>query len=142
MKLTNERTYNILIKATVCSEWDSCNAALIENVLEQTVERWKEYDKIATDIKTNSRWNDFRHLAIDEGCTFLMERGDVTASIPEDKSWSYVEDVTQEDVEQEPEQRVAYGIMKFYGNGAVCFVAYGKHTSEEFFTEDLNINEL
>jgi hypothetical protein len=142
MKLTNERTYNILIKASVCSEWDSCNAALIENVLEQTVERWKEYDKIATDTKTNSRWNDFSHLAIYEDCTFLMERNDVTAGIPEDRSWSYVEDVTEEDLEQKPEQRVAYGIMKFFGNGEVCFVAYGKHTGEEFFTEHLNINNL
>lgn len=142
MKLTNERTYNILIKATVCSEWDSCNSALIEDVLEQTLERWREYDKIATDTKTNSRWSDFSYLAISEDCTFLMERNDIIDGIPEGKSWSYVEDVTQEDLDQEPEQRVAYGIMKFFGNGDVCFVAYGKHTGEEFFTEHLNINNL
>ena len=142
MKLTSERTYNILIKATVCSEWDSCNSALIEDVLEQTVERWKEYDKIATDTKTNSRWSDFSYLAISEDCTFLMERNDITDGIPEGKSWSYVEDVTQEDLDQEPEQRVAYGIMKFFGKGDVCFVAYSKHTGEEFFTEHLNINNL
>jgi hypothetical protein len=142
MKLTNERTYNILIKATVYSEWDDCNSALIEDVLEQTVERWKEYDKIATDTKTNSRWNDFSYLAIQETCTFLMDRNDVLFDIPEDKYWSYVEDVTQEDLDQESDQKVAYGIMKFFGNGDVCFLAYGKHTGEEFFTEHLNINEL
>ena len=142
MKLTNERTYDILIKATVCSEWDSCNAALIEDVLEQTLERWREYDKIATDTKTNSRWSDFSYLAISENCTFLMERNDITDGIPEGKSWSYVEDVTQEDIDQEPEQKVVCGIMKFFGNGDVCFVAYGKHTGEEFFTEHLNINNL
>jgi hypothetical protein len=71
-----------------------------------------------------------------------MDREDVVHKIPENKNWSYVEDVTEEDLEQEPEQRVAYGIMKFFGNGEVCFVAYGVHTGEEFFTEHLNINDL
>ena len=142
MKLTNERTYNILIKASVCSDWDSCNAALIENVLEQTVQRWKEYDNVATDLKNGPKEDDFSHLAINETCTFLMDREDVVHKIPENKNWSYVEDVTEEDLEQEPEQRVAYGIMKFFGNGEVCFVAYGVHTGEEFFTERLNINNL
>jgi hypothetical protein len=142
MKISSERTHDILIKATVCSEWDSCNVALVQGVTQETLERWKGYGKVASDLKTNSSYNDFIYLAIDEDCVFLMEREDVVDKISESKAWSYVEDVTEEDLVQEPEQKVAYGIMKFFGNGDICFVAYGKHTGEEFFTERINLYNL
>jgi hypothetical protein len=45
-------------------------------------------------------------------------------------------------LEQKPEQRVAYGIMKFFGNGDVCFVAYGRNSADEFFTERLQLKDL
>lgn len=144
MKLTNERTSIILIDAQVCSEWDHCNAALIEGIDENTIERWKKYDNIATEL-SNSGTYEFNCLSIWEGCTFLNldQVAEGYQPTPEDRSWSYVEEVTQEEIdEQIPEQRIDCLQLKFYGNGGMCFIGYGKHTSEEFYTETINLNSL
>ena len=141
MKISSEPTHDILIKATVCSEWDSCNAALVQSVTQKTLERWEGYDKIATGLKSGARWDDFAHLAIYEDCDFLYLNDEIVEEL-EKKNWYYVEDVTDEDTDQKPEQKIDVMLMKFYGNGNIQFVGYGKHTSEEFFTERINLYNL
>ena len=144
MKLTNEKTESILLKAVICSEWDYCNAALLESVTEETIERWKRYDTISTNLK-NEHSGDFHCLTIWEDCTFLNldEDRDNQIELKEGFEWSYVTDVTEEEIEeQRPEQRINSLQLKFYGNGNMCFLGYGKHTSEEFYTETINLNKL
>jgi len=140
MKLTNEKTESILLKAVICSEWDYCNAALLESVTEETIERWKKYDIIANDHS-----GDFHCLTIWESCIFLNldEDRENQVELKEDFYWSYVTDVSEEEIEeQRPEQRIDALQLKFYGNGGMCFIGYGKHTSEEFYTETINLNNL
>ena len=50
MKISSERTHDILIKATVCSEWDSCNVALVQGVTQKTLERWEGYGKVEQEV--------------------------------------------------------------------------------------------
>lgn len=144
MKLTNKRTNTILVNAQVCSEWDYCNAALIEDIDEKTIEKWKKYNKIATELKNSGTYS-FYYLSIWEVCTFLNldEDREGYERIPEDRDWSYVTDVTKEEIdEQRPEQRIDGLQLKFYGNGEMCFIGYGKHTSEEFWSSEIHLDNL
>lgn len=144
MKLTNEKTESILLKAVVCSEWDYCNSALLENVNSETIQRWKKYDTIATDLKEGKQF-EFHCLCIWEGCIFLNldQDRENQVELGENFEWSYVTDVSEEELEEQiPEQRIDCIQLKFYGNGGMCFIGYGKHTSEEFYTETINLNSL
>lgn len=144
MKLTNEKTESILLKAVVCSEWDYCNSALLENVNSETIQKWKKYDTIATDLKEGTLF-EFHCLSIWEDCIFLNldEDRENQVELGENFEWSYVTDVSEEELEEQiPEQRIDSIQLKFYGNGGMCFIGYGKHTSEEFYTETINLNSL
>ena len=146
MKLTNEKTDSIIIKADNCSEWDYCNTVLVQDINTETLETWKKYDKIATDLKSTTV-REFESLNIWEWSTFLnldKDKREYEEYMKWGKLWwSYVTDVTEEEIEeQKPEQIVDCLQLRFYGNGEVCFLGYGKHTGEEFYSQSININEL
>lgn len=137
MKVSKKPTGQILIKAQVCSEWDFCNSCLIE-FGEEDIKRWNAYDMLATSLKQKS---EFHCLAIWEGSTFL-NLDEEKIEIPD--YWCYVKVKDLNDTKEcpRPEQNIDANQIKFYGEGMVCFIGYGKHTSEEFWSETININEL
>jgi hypothetical protein len=150
MKISKTRTSQILVKAVTGSEWDSCNCCLID--IEETIpEKWRHYDKVATEMSKAGTY-EFAYLAMYEGGEYLNlypdhadedeDQYDIVEEIPE-IGWCYV-DTEDDDVDdlQRPEQRIDTHMMRFYGDGIVKWVAYGKHTSEEFWTDQVNINEL
>ncbi len=55
-----------------------------------------------------------------------------------EKEWCYI-DITEEEIEQltSPEQRIDGETMRVHIDGSFCFVGYGKHTNEEFWTSDV-----
>ncbi len=128
-------TGEILIKAQLCSEWDSCNSCLVAYT-EKDLEKWKRWDSLATECAKD---NSFHCIILWEGSDFLNLDDD--SIIPEE--WCYVTaDIDNIEDDQRPEQKTDAHQMRFYGNGKVCFCAYGKHTAEEFFSDTININEL
>lgn len=135
----------ILIKAQVCSEWDSCNAALV-CITDGYVDTWKKWDKAATELQKAD--NNFTHVAYYEaGSEFLNtyygdDEYNIVNDIPSDKSWMYVEIEDSEEECGKPEQNLDTYIMKLYGNGHVCFIAYGKNTGEKFYTDTIDIYQL
>ena len=150
MKISETPTNWVLIKAQVCSEWDSCNCALVE-IDKGTLGRWKMWNNMANKTKELSD-NYFSYIAMGEIAEFLNlfdvgseweQIENIAESIPVDKYWMYVEP-EEEDEENigKPEQDVRYHMTKFYGEGDVCFTGLGKHTSEEFYTVTINIDEL
>lgn len=137
MKQSETPTQWLLIKAQICSEWDSCDSCLIE-LSEKDIEDWKKWNESATKLQQESEYR-FAHLQYYYTTEFLNGYEEVL----EDKLWCFV-DLEDQDVDdlERPEQRVDTHMIKLYGDGSFCFVGYGKHTSEEFWTDSINIKEL
>ena len=141
MIISNEPTDTILVGATVCSDWDSCNCAVVY-IDNEILSRWYEWDRKASTLRKESD-SIFRHVAIGESAKFLDITNEELIEALEKQNWVYVtiED-DDEDLEELPEQKYNCQEMKFYGNGEVCWVAYGKNTSDEFYTDTIYIDEI
>lgn len=143
MKKSDKPSPFILVKANVQSEWDVCNCALVE-IDDKATHLWKIWDKSATELGERHK-GDVANLSMYENSAEYLN-----IELPEDieevlntKGWCHV-DIEGADVDdmEHPEQRTDCHMMKLYGDGSVCWVSYGKHTGEEFWTETININEL
>ena len=147
MKLSTEKTGNILIPVNHNSEWDSCNFCLV-TYNEKTLNRWKKYVSAIDNIANESDCpSEVYCLCIWEQSTFLCidEENDDIIEIVEHLKTNDFAFVTLEKDEEDtlsgPEQRLDSHQAKIY-KGSMCFLAYGEHTSEEFWTDDIIINEL
>jgi len=139
MKISDGITDKIIIKAQVCSEWDSCNCVVVD-IDDKLLKEWKSYDEMATKIVSEPS---FHCICIWFWGTDYLQISDdeEDIEIPE-QEWRYIEVNSAELEKYKPEQQVDANQIKFYGNGNICFIGYGKHTSEEFWSETVNINEL
>jgi hypothetical protein len=139
MKLTDKNTGYILMNAQTQSEWDTCTHALL-SFTPTDVEKWKKYAQTAKNLKEENP--DFANLSFYESVDFLNLGDDI---LPEEVGWSFVELEEGEnnwDQEELPEQRLDTHMMKVYSSGCIQFTAYGKHTSEEFWTTHLKVESL
>ena len=152
MKLSKERTGYILISAYVSSEWDTCNYCLV-SFNDKTLERWKNYSRALEQLREQLRENiayptEIHKLSIWEHSMFLNldEDNEEYAEIIEElKELPFVHvalEEGEEDKLQVPEQRIDCLQANFYTGGRMSFIGYGKHTSEEFWTDDVEINKL
>lgn len=148
MKLSKEKTGNVIITAQCCSEWDTCNYCLIQYT-QDTVDRWKQYVNGLNEILNNSKYpHEIHCLSIWEHSTFLAldEENDNVIEIAEyinTNGYAFVElEKDEEDTLDRPEQRLDSHQAKIYKEGTISFIAYGKNTSEEFWANGININEL
>ena len=143
LQLTNEKTSKVLLTSSSNSEWDFSNYAIV--TLPDV-----EYIK-----------------SIIEGVKYLISDGFLSVSysydnqvflnteddlLTVDQNFMFVENAElSKDMLEElglPEQSMQYGIMKISkGHGDsdtffISFESYGKHTSEEFCTNEIQISEL
>lgn len=148
IKINEGRTDWLLVTAQVQSEWDFCTHCLIE-IGPNTIENWKKFDEIATELRTEHTGT-FHCLTIWEYSDFVNMVDDKDVEIIPRDSHSYIDFIaemgedTMEDFihNNKGEQKVDCHQIKFYGNGIIKFIAYGKHTGEEFYSDDVNINTL
>ena len=141
MIISNEPTDTILVDASVCSDWDHCNCAVVY-IDDDILYRWRKWNEKATQLRKEEDGG-FLFLARTEDVRFLdITNGELIKAL-EKQNWVYVtiED-DDEDYEELPEQKYNCYEMKLYGNGEVCWVAYGKNTSDEFYTDTINITEI
>ena len=137
MKIVNNKTRVLLIKATVQSDWDFCNCAKLY-LSDSGLKELKRYDKRATEIKKKEGtsfsclcfYDYVEFMNVDEG---IMELPNI---------FNYIEEEDDTEGVTYPEQTIDDHMIKLYGDGQVCWVGYGKHTGEEFWTDTININEL
>lgn len=146
MKISESKTDRILVKAQIQSEWDNCNCAVVQ-VTEYGLKQLKEWDRIATEISKSV--DSYAHLAIYDYAEFLYMTDtdgswntieNIADQLPE-KGWMYIKDGELDDISV-PEQSLDTHMIKLYGDGKVCWIAYGKHTGEELWTDTIDINEL
>ncbi|SJN50487.1 hypothetical protein [Sphingobacterium sp. JB170] len=143
MKLSDKATAHILVKDTTNSEWDNCGFAIVH-----LSEEWKkEQQKRLEMVKPFAEDYNFQSLnyydtAVEFYRTDESDQPDIDELLT-DKEWAFVEFGTEEqEAFAVPENRLDCYRLVVYRNGNAIYKAYGKHTSEEFWTEEFDLNTL
>ena len=143
MKTSLQQTEYLLIKAMTNSEWDDCSFAII-NIKEE----WKQCQKKRLEaVKTvendyDLKWLNYADTNV-EFFKFSEEK------YPEVKEWLSERNQVFIELEKEdfknftlPENNLQCYQMQVYKNGNAIYNAFGKHTSEEFWTEEFSLYQL
>jgi WD40 repeat protein len=136
MKRSENPTGWILIKAQVCSEWDSINGCIVQ-VNNEKLHIW---NKNSTKDKEKSEFQ-YAHTAYYWSVDWILD--DKVEELLGEDIWCHIT-ITNDQMEElgRPEQRVDCEMVKMYGNATCCWIGYGKHTSEEFWTDSVSITDI
>lgn len=143
MKLSTKATGYILVKATTNSEWDYCEYAIVHLSKEWKTEQTKRL-ALVTPLKGVYHFSsmNFYDTAVDFYRTGENEQPDIE-SILGDKEWVFVElDEEEQETFTVPENSLDCHRLVLSANDTAYYSAYGKHTSEEFWTERFLLTQL
>jgi hypothetical protein len=139
MKISTTPTNYIVIKAHTASEWDGCDFAIVmlsEHYLSLLEQRINKAAMFTDELSFNhlSYWDSPDGWFVGDD---TEDHWRVLHSI--EGSWAFVE-LDEDAIEKfvKPEQVVDSGSIRIDKDGSLRFVAYGKHTSEEFWTESID----
>lgn len=142
MKTSDKPTADILIKASTNSEWDCCEFAVIH-----LSEEWSK--RQAKRLEAVKPFNDdytFQSMKFYDGSVEFFQSGDEESSIEEllaDREWVFVELNDGElDKLTSPENRLDFYKIVIYRDGNARYEAFGKHTDEEFWTNEFPLQQL
>lgn len=151
MKLSNKPTGYIVVPARLASEWDTCDYCLI-TYDDKTLDKWKAYSKAIDDLKENVQYpTEIHRLSIWEGGIDFFNLSDsdddqeVVKHLDQQNGFPFAYVTLSEGEEEEllkPEQRVDCLQVNFYLGRSISFIGFGKHTGEEFWTNDIEIDKL
>jgi hypothetical protein len=143
MKISNIPTEYLFIKAMTNSEWDNCSFAVIH-----ITEEWKQCQKKRLKAVTNfENDNDFKWLNYSDTTVDFYKFSYEGKS--EIKHWLFENDcffaeVSFEEIQKlsVPDNNLNCYQMQVFNNGNAIYNAFGKHTGEEFWTDQFSLNEL
>lgn len=143
MKLSEKPTDYILVTARTNSEWDNCDFAIIYGG-----KTWNEWLQVRLKAAQEmEKHNDFCFLKFfDTSIQFFNSEEEFDDKILEklqEKSWAFVDLENGEDEEFSiPENRLEAHVISLSSNGYGKYIAYGKHTGEEFYTESIHFADI
>jgi len=143
MKLSKERTGNIIVKAWTNSEWDDTNFAIIgvsEDYLQALVLR----SEAANKLSEMDRFISMKFVDGHADYYILPEDNEVLHGFVTGKDdWSYI-DISLEEISElsKPEQHMDCEVSIFDKYGWFTYSAQGKHTGEDFYTSEIVISQL
>ena len=139
MKISQQPTNTILVRAYCQSEWDNCDFAIIA-----CGEGWRE--QIQKRLEAARQFNDdddlisFRYSDCDAEF-YVSTDEDIDGLLSEAEhggKWAFVElEEGEEDGFRTPESRLDCQMLNLRKDGTGTYVAYGKHTGEEYYTESI-----
>lgn len=139
MKLSKKPTNHILVKAETNSEWDNCDYAII-NVSKSWIESLQSRLNALRKIQDEKDF--FTIKFFDRNVKFYSSNEELTILKEiKEKSFAFVQMDNQEEF-SEPENILDAYCISFYSNGVGKYTAYGKHTGEEFFTENIPFADI
>lgn len=143
MKISLNPTEYLLIKAMTNSEWDECGFAII-----QITEDWKRTQKKRLEtVKTVENDYDLKGLNYaDTNVEFFKFSEELYPQVEEwlsERSRIFIE-LEKDDLKKmlQPENSLNCYQMQVYKNGYAIYKAFGKHTGEEFWTEEFSLHQL
>ena len=139
MKATNKFTPYILIQSNTNSEWDTCRFALIHTDKDFTssLQQWQAH------LQQIEEEPFFSSIDFYYGNVAFCQRNTQAEAILQNKVWTFVE-LTEEEFSSlslTENYLTCYKLHLCKGSNAY-FTAYGKHTDEEFWTEEFAIDEV
>lgn len=143
MKLSAKATAYILVKANTNSEWDNCEFAIIH-----LSEEWKKEQakRLALVKPLEGNYHFCSMNFYDTAVDFYRTGEDYQPDIEEmltNKEWGFVElDEEEQETFTVPENSLDCYRLVLRANGTGYYTAYGKHTSEEFWTEEFLLTQL
>jgi|SRR5690606_37770608 len=143
MKLSDKPTAYILLRAGTNSEWDNCDFAIVhitENWKTEQQKRLKAVEPFEDDYYFQSM--NYYDTAVDFYTVDDEDNPDLEKWLGE-KPMVFVE-VDKDELEtlSVPENRLDCYRLVLYKTGTAMYKAYGKHTSEEFYTEEFSITPI
>ena len=143
MKLSEKPTAFLLVKAYTNSEWDTCDFAIVhlsEDWKKQQAKKLEAVKPFAEDYNFQSL--NYYDTAIDFYRIGEDEQPDIEELLA-GKEWVFVElDKDEQETFTVPENSLDCYRLVVYKNGNAIYKAYGKHTSEEFWTEEFGLKTL
>lgn len=143
MKTSLQQTEYLLIKTMTNSEWDNGDFAIIHISGE-----WKETQKNRLeDVKPLENDYDLKWLNYaDTNVEFFKFSEENYPQVEEwlsERSRIFIE-LEKEDLKKflQPENNLNCYQMQVYKNGNAIYNAFGKHTGEEFWTEEFSLYQL
>ena len=143
MKLSDKTTAHILVKANTNSEWDNCEFAIIHLSEEWKKEQVKRL-ALVKPLEGNHYFCSMNYY--DTAVDFYRTGGGDGANsegLRDGREWVCVElDEQGQETFTVPENRLDCYRLVLRANGTGYYTAYGKHTSEEFWTEEFSLTQL
>ena len=140
MKRSKTVTNYVLIKAETNSEWDCCGFAIIN--LSDT---WRNaMQRRLIKIELFQQDDSFSHHAYwDVSVNFYQDGINVEGLLSNEENWVFVT-VKKKELERltTPENKLDAHQLILTKYGGAYFKAYGKHTGEEFWTENFDPEQL
>lgn len=143
MKTSLKSTEYLLIKAMTNSEWDDCGFAIIH-----ITDEWKQIQKKRLEVVKvveddyDLKWLNYEDTNV-EFFKFSEEK------YPQVKGWLFERsqifiELEKDDLKEllQPENNLNCYQMQVFKNGNAIYNAFGKHTSEEFWTQEFSLFEL
>lgn len=142
MKTSDKPTADILIKASTDSEWDCCEFAFIH-----LSEKWEKLQaKRLEAVKPFKDDYSFQSMRFYDYSVKFFQPGDEEPDIEEllaDREWVFVElDDDELDELTSPENSLDFYKIVIYRDGNARYEAFGKHTNEEFYTNEFPLQQL
>ncbi|MGC4129007.1 MAG: hypothetical protein QM564_05465 [Bergeyella sp.] len=143
MKLSDKPTEYLLIKAMNNSDWDECDFAVIH-----ITDEWKQTQKkrlrTAKMLENDYdlKWLNYTDTNV-EFFKFSEEDYPEIEELLSERNRIFIELETG-DLKRllQPENSLNCYQMQVFKNGYAIYNAFGKHTNEEFWTEEFSLNQL
>lgn len=143
MKLSDTPTDFLIFRARTDSEWDYCDFAIV-----QIDEFWmNEQRKRLAFIKVLDKDCSFHSMHYYEGCCqFYQDVNNLmidSMEVLKEKHWSYLE-TNEAEIEtlSLPDNTLDCHLVVLKSGGYGMFTCYGKHTDDQFWTDDFPIHAL
>jgi hypothetical protein len=145
MERSEQPTPYIFIRAYIQSEWDNCDFAIIK-LTDEWLENMRRRIALLEPFKEDSTFYSHQYWDKPEGFfTNMLEDGEDIAEIilKGESQWIFVTlEENELDLFPVPENAIGNYQLVLSTYGSARFTANGKHTGEEFYTADFNIEEF
>ncbi|QHC84707.1 hypothetical protein AS589_07860 [Empedobacter brevis] len=143
MKLSDKPTAHLLLRAGTNSEWDNCSFAIVhlsEEWKKEQVKRLKAVQLFAGDYYFQSL--SYYDTAVDFYVADEEENPDLEKWLGENSTIFVEMDKDELETLSVPENRLDCYRLVLYKTGTAMYKAYGKHTSEEFYTAEFPLTPI
>ena len=142
MKTSDKPTAHILVRARTNSEWDCCDCAIIH-----LSEEWRKKKKKRIEaVKPFGDDYNFQSMRFYDGSVNFFQSKDEGPDVEEllaDKQWVFVDlDDSELDELTSPENSLDFYKIVIYREGNARYETFGKHTDEEFWTNEFPLQQL